>query len=326
MTPTQSLIVRFAWGFFIAAAGLKRAIRAKKGRCRAGKELNMDISKMSTRKMFELPWRSLRFSAFFADDATGTQDAGAADQQTGDAGAAGGQQAATTPAAGENQNSQVDAFKAKALDETNKRQTAEAENATLKQQLAIAQANPVQGQSAGQQTLSVAAQIGDKLGFGTDVNYYTNEQMMSVNNAIFQAQAVQADQKAFISQHSDFADVVGTVNPATNQIIQLAPPIQRYLAKNPTMVQTLTASPQGMQMAYQLAINDPEYQKSLAEKTGDEQTDAKKAAVILEAANKQTSISAAAGAGGTMDHANAVRNMSDEEFAKYKQDLINKAL
>ncbi|KKL91442.1 hypothetical protein LCGC14_1894630 [marine sediment metagenome] len=90
--------------------------------------------------------------------AAGDANAGDAGQQNTGAGSTAGGQQAANPAAGDNQDAQVEAFKAKALDETTKRQAAEEQVTNMQQQMSILTANQPQGQQT-QQPQNIVTQI-----------------------------------------------------------------------------------------------------------------------------------------------------------------------
>lgn len=143
---------------------------------------------------------------------TGNQDEGAADpkltdNQKIDLGK--GQEEQEDP------GKQLEAFKTKALDEVKKRQQLEAEKALLQQQLEqakVVSANPQQQQRPKSLRESVIEQLGLK-----DETWLTTTQQIQVDNIIDSMRDQQIRQQQFISQNQDFNDVVGKVNPLTNQ-------------------------------------------------------------------------------------------------------------
>jgi hypothetical protein len=254
------------------------------------------------------------------EETTGEQNAAATGQQQSgvNSGTADGHQAAK-PAAGDNQdaNSQIEAFKAKALDETTKRQAAEEQLAATQQQMQILAANQTPGQ-APQKPTNLVSQIIEKLG------YQDVEEQANVMNAVLQASQASAASNQFLSQHPDFAEVVGQ-NNAAGQFVY-APPLQRLLNSNPQLAQALLNSPQAGILAYALASKDPEYVASKAESAKtDEQKQAEEAAAILAKQQGTQSISTVAGQ-GSLDKAAMIRAMTDEEFRVYKENLMAKAV
>jgi len=268
-------------------------------------------------------------------DATG-QQTGQTDK-TGDGSAAGGQQTAAQAAAG-TQNAdtakttadEVAGLKAAAVAERTKRQEAEAAAKTYQDQLAVAMANrPAQQTQAPQQT-SAFKQIAGSLGI--DPEYATPEQQGQIIEAMVNSKVQQlANQQVssqFATQHSDYANVVGRVNPIT-RIFEIAPPLQRVFQKNPSLqlaMQSLADNPHAGMIAYQLATSDPDYiaEKVKADMTP-EQKKAAEAQAAINAANTQQSVSSATGAGGNLDKAQIIANESDAEFQIRKQTIMDKA-
>ena len=190
---------------------------------------------------------------------TGTKDAGAADQQqTGDDSSAAGVQQTTTPAAEGNQDAQVEAFKTKAEDEVKKRQAAETELESTKQQMNLLQANqPVQPQLPTQPK-TLFEQCAERLGFG-DGSYLTGEQHGQVLQLMIQVQGNVATTQNYIQNHPDFIQVAGAINQQ-GQIMPSAE-LQKILTEKPQL-RSLASSPQG---AYELVMQEREVAKLKAE-------------------------------------------------------------
>lgn len=244
---------------------------------------------------------------------------------------AGVQQAAVVPAAEEQINQEVEAFKAKALDETKKRQAIEAENTQLKDQMAIVAANmrAQQIQATPVPQKSLYEQAADELGL-QDEEFLTKEQQIKILTRVDEVRNLQyntiAVQQQFLNQHPDFAEVVGTGNPKTGNFVP-SPSLQRIIDKKPQIAQAIASSPQAAQLAYYFVTNDPEYIAAQAEaQLTPAQRSAKVAADAVKVARKQTSISAANGGGGNLDKKAAIDAMSGPEFAAYKEALKAKAI
>ena len=239
------------------------------------------------------------------------------------------QQATDVPAAEEQISREVEAFKTKALDETRKRQAIEAENVQLKDQMAIYAANTRAAQPPAQPQKSLYEQAADELGL-KDEEFLTKEQQIKILTRVDEVRSLQyntiAVQQQFLNQHPDFAEVVGTGNPVTGTF-KPSPALQRIIDKKPQIAQAIASSPQAAQLAYYFVTNDPDY---IAEKVEagltPEQKTAKVATAAIQAAKKQTSISAATGGGGTLDKKAAINAMSNAEFAAYKEALKAKAI
>lgn len=148
---------------------------------------------------------------------------------------------------------EVAAFKAKALDETKKRQEAEREAQLYRDQLAIMQANSQRvAQPVQQKTLS--RQVRDELGFGEE-QYLTADQSDLVTERILQIQSNRAQQSQFLNQRQDFFDVVGKVNPLTGRF-EASEHLKAAIADNPEMIgldQVVATNPAYAPMAYALA-------------------------------------------------------------------------
>lgn len=305
------------------------------GRRRVIKETKMIKRKMGERRLGAATLPTSRYDLFYhqirslryedAGKAAGDANAGDAGQQQSGAGNTADDQQATTLAAGENQdaNAQVEAFKAKALDETTKRQAAEQQVTDMQQQMSILTANKAPDQQP-QQPTDLVSQIIQRLGY-QDEPYLSTEQQAQVMNAVLQAGQVTAASNQFLAQHPDFAEVVGQ-NNAAGQFVN-APPLQRAINKDKTLAQALVnGGPQAGILAYHIASKDPEYVASKAESGKSEETkQAEEAAALLAQQQGTQSISTVAGQ-GTLDKAAAIRAMSDDEFLVYKENLMAKAV
>ena len=227
-----------------------------------------------------------------------------------------GQQGVKSPAAEE--LSQVEAFKAKALDETTKRQNAEAELNVLRQQAATQQKPDVQPQK------TMYDAVCEELGFGEE-EYLSREQQGQVfdriNSIQSQANATQATHNQFLAKHTDFAEVVGKTNPLTGQFTP-SPHLQRLMDKDPETAAAVANSPYAAQLAYKLVTVDPEY---IAAQTTAAMTPEQIAAAKASEAIKtnMSSISSVNSGGGTV--AKTVQSMTDAEFAAHKEQLKAKA-
>jgi hypothetical protein len=234
-----------------------------------------------------------------------------------------GQQAAT-PAAGDLQ-SQIDAFKTKALDETQKRQALESELQQIRDQMAFVAANSQTQQQAQQQVQkSMFEQAIEDLGYEKD-SYLTVEEQAKVNTLVEQRQIAHntavAQNQSFLSQHPDFAEVVGTGNPANGTFVP-SPHLQKLVQKNPQLAQAIANSPQAAQLAYHFVVSDPDYiAAKQTQSLTPEQKAAQAAANAIKAAARPISISAAMGGGGNMSKAQQITSMTDAEFAAYKERL-----
>ena len=151
------------------------------------------------------------------------------------------------------ENPEVAAFKAKALDETKKRQQAEQDAQLYRDQLAIMQANSQRtAQPVQQKTLT--RQVIEELGY-QDEQFLTTEQHEAVIERIIQVQNSRASQSQFLNQRQDFFDVVGKVNPLTGRF-EASEHLKSAMTDNPEMMgidQLVATNPAYAPMAYALA-------------------------------------------------------------------------
>ncbi len=220
-----------------------------------------------------------------------------------------------TPDAGENQEAKLNAAITMANTEKEKRQTAEAEAQTAKEQMAILSAAPKPDVQASQKSLYV--QLAERRGI--DPQYPTPEENGLIMEDMLQLNNVQNQQQTFIASHPDYSEVVGTSLP--NGGFNIAAPLKRVIASNPALASKIASLDPAI--AYQLAVTDPTYQKELAEnaKPADIKA-AEKAEAAIKAAAQKASVSNAGG-GGSLDKAAEIAGMSDEDFDKHVEAIKN---
>ncbi len=255
-----------------------------------------------------------------AKEEMGIEQAGDADQKTGNNDVAAGVQQGDTQDAAGNQD-EVAGLKAAAVAEREKRQVAEADVQNLKDQIALQpQAQPAtQPEKQASLSQAVAKQL------GIDIEIATPEEICQINEGVLQVMSGQQSEQSFMNSHPDYAEVVGVTLP--NGQFQYAPPLSRELKANPALADALRSSPNKAVLAYSIASKNPQYLTELAEKAKSDDTKAaEKAVVKIDAANKQLSISEAKGGGGQLDKAAQVAGMSDEEFRKHNETIMAKAL
>lgn len=254
------------------------------------------------------------------ENKTGTEDTGDADQKTGnnDA-AAGGQQDDTQGAAG-NQD-EVAGLKAAAVAEREKRQAVETENQTLRDQMALTNAQQKQTQ-APQKQESLSQAVAKQLGI--DIEIATPEEILQINEGVLQVMSGQQSEQSFINLHPDYVEVVGAMGPGGQ--FQYAAPLLRAIKANPALANALNNSPNKAVLAYSIASKDPQYLAEKAESEKSEDTKAaEKAAAKINAANQQLSISNAKG-GGQLDNAARRAAQTDEEFLKENEEIMARGL
>ncbi len=223
-----------------------------------------------------------------------------------------------TPAAVGNQ--EVEGLKAATAAEREKRQAAESENQSLRDQMAIVNAQQTPTEPAKQAGLyqAVAKQL------GIDPELATPEEQGTIFNGMLQVTSGQQSEQSFVNSRPDYAEVVGVNGPGGQ--FQYAPPLLRALKGNPALASALNNSPNKAVLAYEIASKDPQYLVDKVESTKSEDTKAAELAETkITAENKQLSISNAKG-GGNLDQAAATLAMSDEEFAIHNQKIMDKAV
>ena len=128
---------------------------------------------------------------------------------------------------------------AKLKEATDARKVAEEQSQSLQNQMAILQANQQpQVQRPVQQVGSTYEQAMIDLGLTSEDLYGDNivrvqNRKAELDTALQQHQATSNANNQFIASHSDFIKVVGSVNPATGQIMSLSPEAATLLQKKP---------------------------------------------------------------------------------------------
>ena len=218
-----------------------------------------------------------------------------------------------------------------------KQRAAEEKAALLEQYIQLVQANqsqqpPAQPAAPVQSSYERAL---NELGLQSEEYLSTSQQVKVLNKAreydevANQARQQQMNafvsQQTFITQHPDYYDVVGTVNPITRQFV-MAEPLNNVIKKNPQLAIAIQSSPYAMQLAYQLASQDPDYITSKATKgLTPEQKASAAAAAAIKAAGSPLSIGVVPG-GGTIDKITMIRNMTDDQFKVYLEQQKAKAV
>ena len=253
------------------------------------------------------------------EEQTGTEQAGDADQNTGNNDAAAdGQQGDTQDAAA---NQEAEGLKAAAVAERTKRQAVEAENQSLRDQLALQAQVSRTPQTQQEEQKSLYAAVAKQLGI--DPEYATAEEQGKIFDGMMQVTSSQQSEQSFVNSRPDYAEVVGVSGPGGQ--FQYAPPLLRALKSNPALANALKNSPNQAVLAYEIASKDPQYLAEKAEKAKDPVIiAAEKAEAKIKAANQQLSVSNAKG-GGQLDTAAAIAAMSDKEFAAHNQKIKDKS-
>lgn len=255
---------------------------------------------------------------------TGTEPAADAGQQqktvdnSGDAGV----QQTTTPADGENQdvNAQIDAFKAKAVDETKKRQSAEEEARIAHEQMAIMTANQTVQQPAVAPTppLTVYEQARTDLGLGEE-EYPTETQRgqiiqraIEIQNAVVNQQRQAQVNQQFIQSHPDYGEVVGR---QMGNNFQLSPELLKIVTDKPHLA---NAAYSNSQAAYKIVMDErklAEFEKSA--------TASQEHLERQGIDNKTEPLGGSAAGGGGVGDPNNRQMMSREQVKEIRRKLAN---
>ena len=254
-----------------------------------------------------------------AKEQTGTEQAGDADQKTGNNDATTDVQQGDTQDAAGNQDDKVAGLTAGIAAEREKRQAAEADVQNLKDQIAL---QPQVSQATPEKQVSLSQAVAKQLGI--DITFATPEEICQINEGVLQVMSGQQSEQSFINSHPDYAEIVGVTLP--NGVFQPAAPLSRELNANPALNDALRNSPNKAVLAYSIASKNSQYLTEQAEKAkSDEVKAAEKAEASIKAANQQLSVSAAKKGGGQLDQGAAVAAMNDEEFRKHNEKIMAKA-
>jgi hypothetical protein len=219
-------------------------------------------------------------------------------------------QAAAEQSKGQEQKPQEDAFKAAALDERSKRQALESK---VQQQEALLN---VLSQNANRQQQTNPNQIIDAVTGGipdTEDALLTGKQARTMVSNLLSVVAAAQQQQAFLTQHQDYFEVVGTQ----------AQPSEAYLnvlKQNPQLAYVIQqAGPNAPAIAYALAKG--EHDRLKTGKTTQAQTSNSDAiAAAIAAANRTGSVSQAQSK-GNMDKRAQIKGMSDAQFKAYRENI-----
>lgn len=153
---------------------------------------------------------------------------------------------------------------------------------------------------------------------GAEQAQVNDEVILRINNA----NQSQMQAQNFVASKPDFVKVVGTLDPVTGQY-NFASPMKRALEEDPSLIHALRGAGSGAGMlAYKIASKDPKYVEEVAKAKADAvQKNSEEAAQVIQQADNLTSVSAVSGT-GTIDKAAAIRAMSDQEFAAYKDKIM----
>ena len=207
------------------------------------------------------------------------------------------------------------------------KKASEARVAQLEQHVQTMQAQQQQAPPpATQQPESLTLTVMKELGLDPE-DILTGADQARVNDAVLSRMRASSQSENvvnnFVSSKPDYAQVVGHTDPITGQFVTAAP-LQRIIANNPSITAALqSAGPSASILAYELASKDPQYMAEVAKAAVPPVVAAsEQAAAVIQNANTMASISAVAGQ-GAIDKAAAIRAMSDEEFEKHKQTVMN---
>ena len=218
----------------------------------------------------------------------------------------------------QDQNAKLNAAITMANAEKDKRQAAETEAQTAKDQLALMATHSPQQPTVEQKTLY--RNVAERLGI--DPELADPEEQGRIFETMLNVSMVQQQQGSFINSHTDYADVVGVT--LSNGQFQAAPPLMRVMKENPALARSLMQNPNA-EIAYALASKDPQYLKEKADKGKPADVKAaEKAEEAIKAAAKKVSISAA-GSAGSVDKTAEIAGKSDEELDEYIEKIKSEA-
>jgi len=249
------------------------------------------------------------------EEKAGEENAEAAGlQETGETLESDGQTEETSAAEG----NQVAGLEAAVTAERAKRQAAETEAQTLKDQLSLMAQHAPQQPTVEQKTLY--RNVAERLGI--DPEMADPEEQGRIFETMLNVSLVQQQQGSFINSHADYAEVVGVTLP--NGQFQAAPPLMRVLKENPPLARSLMQNPNA-EVAYALASRDPQYLKEKADKGKPADiTAAEKAEAVIKAAAKKVSISAA-GSAGSVDKLAEVKSWTDAQLDEHIAKITSEA-
>jgi hypothetical protein len=195
------------------------------------------------------------------------------------------------------------------------------------QGLKTAQANTGQQQQTVQQTQqSLTLQVMKEMGYDKD-SILTGEEQARVTDAVLgrmqAATTAQTQLQTFMSNATDYIEVVGQQNNITGQFM-FAEPMLQLMKEKPTVAACLQGLDQTRAaiLCYELASAFKKGKETQQAVDQQQQTIADTEQVIQQA-NSQQSISSVAGQTGTIDKGAQIRSMTDEQFKAYKQEIMN---
>lgn len=175
-------------------------------------------------------------------------------------------------------------------DERTKRQEAESRLQYMQQAAQIAQANPPQNQP---QRAGIAGITEEEVAEAQ----YDPGKFLELMNRLGTSLSQGVQQQTFVGQHSDFAEIVGSVD-STGQF-KPAEPLQRVLREDPTLQFALQGNPRAHQILYRLGLAE----KKLMDQEAAAQS-AQEFAAQQQADTQTNPMSpAAAGGGGAIEQA-----------------------
>lgn len=207
------------------------------------------------------------------------------------------------------------------FDEVNKaKNAAEQERDYLQQLVNLSQANqPTQAPAQPpqeQDPLGLSGIADDDLVSGQQLKDVVRK-AQEESRQTQQEQDRKAETRAFLSQHPDYDELVGTANLTTGQF-QFSEVMQRAIKEDPSLLATLQTNPDRRAIAYRTATAT----KRIIE------LEKKAAGITEQQAQKETETlispmsPAAVGGGGTLAQAGRVGRMSDEEYAEEEKKVM----
>lgn len=205
------------------------------------------------------------------------------------------------------------------FDEVNQRmQKSEQEAALLRQQIEILSRQQSQGQP--QQKEPLRKQVIKRLGLENEV-YLTVEQQIAVDEQVDQIRQQQMMAQNFYQSHTDFTEIVGSVNPVTGQFVA-SDYLRDAIRNHPelTGLDTMVVNnPGAASYAYSVA----KMAKMLKELQGTSQVSQQSLQAVQNQQNLINKMSPMSSGGGAIssDLSSKVANMTDAQFQQHLADV-----
>lgn len=198
------------------------------------------------------------------------------------------------------------------------------QNQQLQEHLDLLGKQPTAPQAEVKAPPSLTLEVMNRMGLDPN-GLATNAEMAQVTQTVAEIMAQQnANQNRatnFIASNTDFADVVGTTDASGR--FTPAPPLLRAMKADPQLAAALQAAGPGANLlAYKIAVNDPIYQKQLADRNKPApEVAGETAEQAIKAAASITSVSAV-GTSGVIDKGAQFAGMTDEQIKAHAEKVM----